>query len=59
MSYAIDELAPVMWIFIIIFILVLVAGILHFGYQWIMMDPCRAYNMASRVFGPVGDHCVR
>lgn len=59
MSYAIDELAPIMWVFIVIFILVLIAGLLHFAYEWIMADPCRAYALASRIFGKVGDHCVR
>lgn len=58
MSYAIDEMAPIMWVFIIILGLGILIAILHFLYVWVAEDPCRAYDLISTYWGRVGDHCV-
>lgn len=58
MSYAIDELAPWMWVFIIVLMgALLIAGI-HELYVWVATDPCRAYRLVAHWWGPVGDHCI-
>lgn len=58
MTYAIDELAPVMWIFFVILGIVILIGICMLVYRFIAEDPCRAYNMISFYWGRVGDHCA-
>jgi len=57
MTYAIDEMAPIMWVFFVILAFVIFIGILRFGYIWVMEDPCRAYRVLAYWFGPVGEHC--
>lgn len=58
MSYAVDEMAPWMWIFLFILGLIILIALLRFGYQWVAEDPCRAYNLIARYWGRIGDHCV-
>jgi hypothetical protein len=58
MTYAIDELAPWMWVFIIILgITLLIAGV-HELYVWVAQHPCDAYRLVAHWWGPIGDHCV-
>jgi hypothetical protein len=59
MSYAIDELAPFMWIFFLILGFVILIGICMLIYRWVASDPCQAYNMIAFYWGRVGDHCAQ
>jgi len=58
MSYAIDELAPWMWVFILLLAGVLLIAGIHELYIWVANNPCDAYRLVARWWGPVGDHCV-
>lgn len=58
MSYAIDEMAPWMWVFLIILGVVILLAVLKFAYVWVAEDPCRAYRIIAHYWGPVGGHCV-
>ena len=57
MSYAIDEMAPYMWIFILILAFVIFIGICMLIYRYVAEDPCRTYNFIAAYWGRVGDHC--
>jgi len=59
MTYAIDEIAPWMWIFFIVLIIVAVVSTLHYLYVWVAEDPCAAYELIARYWGRIGDHCVK
>jgi len=59
MTYAIDEMAPWMWIFFAALLVVAVVSTLHFLYVWVAEDPCRAYDLISHYWGRIGDHCVQ
>lgn len=58
MSFAVDEMAPWMWVFLVILLIVVIFAILKTGYVWVAEDPCRAYNLISHYWGRIGDHCV-
>jgi hypothetical protein len=57
-KFLIDELAPIMWIFILFFLLAIVFGIIRTGYFFIVAHPCDSYLFLSHIYGPVGDTCV-
>jgi hypothetical protein len=59
MTYAIDEMAPIMWVFIIILLIAVVISLIRFVYIWVASDPCAAYDMMAFWWGKVGEHCVR
>lgn len=58
MSFAVDEMAPWMWVFLVILVIVVIFAALKFLYVWVAEDPCRAYNLVAHYWGRVGDHCV-
>jgi hypothetical protein len=57
-GFIIDELAPIMWVFILAFLFVLAVGIFRTGYFFIAAHPCESYLFLSHYFGPVGDLCI-
>jgi hypothetical protein len=58
MTYAIDEMAPIMWVFFLVIVVVAFFAVGHFIYVWAASNPCAAYNLISHWWGRVGDHCV-
>lgn len=57
-TYAIDEMAPWMWLFAGLLEMIIFIAVLHHIYVWAAENPCEAYNFISHWWKKVGDHCV-
>ena len=53
----VDTMAPIMWVFIIIFVGVLIFGLIKFLFLYAANNPCTTYNFLSHYFGTVSGVC--